>query len=101
MKKPIGFNVFKTEVFNTAIDEALETSCVNGGNREPCYAAALTKELPRILNGIINGATKWHSHLQFRVVSTEEGVKQEVSCIREWWRKHATHIVHKMGETQD
>ena len=58
MKKPIGFNVFKTEVFNTAIDEALETSCVNGGNREPCYAAAVTKELPRILNGIINGATK-------------------------------------------
>lgn len=58
MKKPIGLNVFKSEVFNPAIDKALGRSCVNGFNREPCYTAALAKELPRILNGIINGETK-------------------------------------------
>ncbi len=55
---PNTFNVFKSTVFNPAIDKALETSCVNGVNREPCYTAALAKELPRILNGIITGETK-------------------------------------------
>ena len=44
------FNVFKSAIFNSAIDEALERSCPNGIKREPCYTAALTKELPRILN---------------------------------------------------
>lgn len=58
MKKPNGFNVFKSEVFNSAIDEALERSCAKGFKREPCYTAALTKELPRILNGTINGETR-------------------------------------------
>ncbi len=52
------FNVFKSAVFNTAIDEALERSCPKGIKREPCYTAALTKELPQILNDIINNNTK-------------------------------------------
>lgn len=58
MKMPNEFNVFKSEVFNPAIDEALEQSSAKVVNREPCYTAALTMELPRILNGIINGETK-------------------------------------------
>ena len=58
MKTPNEFNVFKSEVLNPAIDEALEKTCAKGFKREPCYTAALAKELPRILNGIINGETK-------------------------------------------
>ena len=55
---PNEFNVFKSEVFNPAIDEALEKSCDRGFGREPCYTAALTMELPRILNAKIDAETK-------------------------------------------
>lgn len=58
MKNPNEFNVFKSEVLNFAIDEALEKSCDKGFKREPCYTAALAKELPKILNGIINCETR-------------------------------------------
>ena len=57
MKKLNEFNVFKSEYFNPAIDDALEKSCAKGFKREPCYTAALTKELPRILNDITNVKT--------------------------------------------
>ena len=53
-KMPKEFNVFKSEVFYHAIDVALENSCANGYKREPCYTDALTKELPKILNEIMN-----------------------------------------------
>ena len=58
MKKLNELNVFKSEVFNSAIDEALEKSCAKGFAREPCYTAVLTKELPRILNAKIDAETK-------------------------------------------
>ena len=57
-KMPKEFNVFKSEVFYHAIDKALENSCANGYKREPCYTAALTKELPKILNDIMNEEAK-------------------------------------------
>lgn len=58
MGMPNEFNVFRTNVLNPAIDEALEKLCAKGFKREPCYTAALTKELPRILNVKINSETK-------------------------------------------
>ena len=58
MKMPNEFNVFKSDVFNLAIDKALEKSCAKEFSREPCYTAALTKELPKVLNSIIDSETK-------------------------------------------
>lgn len=52
------FNIFKSEVFYHAIDKALEKSCAKRFSREPCYTAALTNELPKILNEIIDGESK-------------------------------------------
>ena len=45
-----GFDLLKSEFFYHAIDKALEESCGKGDGREPCYTAALTQELPKILN---------------------------------------------------
>ena len=53
-KTPKKFDVFKTAIFYPAIDEALDRSCPKGIKREPCYTAVLTKELPKILNDIID-----------------------------------------------
>lgn len=66
-RKPKTLNVFKSTVFNTAIDEALERSCHKGIKREPCYTAALTEELPKILNDKINNnARETGTHPKYR-----------------------------------
>ena len=66
-RKPKTLNVFKATVFNTAIDAALERSCHKVIKREPCYTAALTEELPRILNDIINkNAKETGTHSKYR-----------------------------------
>ena len=55
IKKPEAeeYDIFKSTEWYPAIDKALERSCVNNGRREPCYTAALTSELPRVLNEMI------------------------------------------------
>ena len=44
------FNVFKSAFFNSAIDKALDDSCDKKDCSEPCYTAALTNKLSKILN---------------------------------------------------
>ena len=70
LKTTMGeFDAFKSSVFNSAIDDALEKLCDKVCDREPCYTATLTKELPRILNDIINNKARPGVPSKYRVGS--------------------------------